>query len=102
MTLVLPDRKLSRDLDDFLEKLTAALQEQLDPEQFVGKFLSPGMIVWTFDENFDNKSFLICDGAAYNSEDFPELAQAIGSDADTFTIPDLTGVTPDAIPLVKV
>lgn len=101
MTLLLPDRKLALNIDDYLEKLAQALSDQLDPDQFTGKLLVPGMIVWTFDVNFDNKAFLACDGSTYNSEDFPQLAQAMGEDGPTFTIPDLTGVTPDAIPLVK-
>jgi microcystin-dependent protein len=33
--------------------------------------------------------FLVCDGATYNTDDYPRLADVLGATGDTFNVPDL-------------
>lgn len=46
-----------------------------------------------FSYNSTQTGFLLCDGAVYNSTDYPALAALLGAGA-TFTVPDLRGRVP--------
>lgn len=103
MAIDLPDpRFTSGDWKDWAEKLVEAIRSQTDPA-LENRILEAGMIILSFDQDYDPKAFLPCDGTTYDSASFPDLAKKlVVTPGDlTFDVPDLSAITVAALILVK-
>lgn len=89
--MILPQPAQYKDLKEWAEKLTVALEEVLAPAVPI---ILPGTVVlWASD--IDLQGYLLCNGDEYNIEDYPALARVLGdlhgvAAVGKFLVPALT------------